>query len=211
MNTKTQRELFTTNLQYYMSMRQKKQIDLIRDLHFTAGAVSMWYNGTRIPRPEVQTKIADYLGVTVADLNADRTNATLSSSAARIPVYAYVGAGYPHFADEDIIDYEEVSAVLLRQGEYFGLKVRGDSMEPKISSGDVLIVKKTDTAESGDIVIAMVNGDEAICKKLKLHPQGISLISTNTAYEPMFFTPEEVQQKPVRIVGICVEVRGKLK
>ena len=75
--------------------------------------------------------------------------------------------------------------------------------------GDVVIVRQQDDAESGDIVIAMVNGDEATCKKLIKYSEGISLVSFNSAYEPMFFSNIEIQQKPVKILGKVIELRGK--
>ena len=82
-------------------------------------------------------------------------------------------------------------------------------MEPKFSDGDVVIVRKQNDAESDDIVIAMVNGDDATCKKLKKYDDGIALISTNPAYDPMYFSKEEIETKPVRILGRVVELRAK--
>ena len=82
-------------------------------------------------------------------------------------------------------------------------------MEPKISDGDIVIVRQQEDAESGDLVIALVNGEDATCKRLRKHDNGISLISTNPKYEPMFFTDKEVQEKPVKIIGKVVELRAK--
>lgn len=89
------------------------------------------------------------------------------------------------------------------------MQINGDSMEPKFSKGDVVIVRKQDDAESGDIVIAMVNGDDATCKRLKKYQEGIGLVSTNPAYEPMYFSNKEIEEKPVRIIGKVVELRAK--
>ena len=98
---------------------------------------------------------------------------------------------------------------MAKTGEYFGLKIRGDSMEPRICDGDVVIVRQQDDAESGDIVIAMVNGDDATCKRLVKYASSIALVSLNTKYEPMMFTNEEIMSKPVRVIGKVVELRGK--
>jgi repressor LexA len=98
---------------------------------------------------------------------------------------------------------------LASTGEFFGLQIHGDSMELKISDGDVVIVRQQEDAESGDIVIALVNGQEATCKRLKKYQNGIMLLSTNTEYEPLVFSDEEVQEKPVRIIGKVVELRAK--
>ena len=75
--------------------------------------------------------------------------------------------------------------------------------------GDVVIVRLQDDCDSGDTVIAMVNGDEATCKILQKTPEGISLLSTNPAYSPMFFSNREIEEKPVRILGKVVELRAK--
>ncbi len=126
-----------------------------------------------------------------------------------INVLGRVAAGIPLEAIEDIIDTEEISEEMAKTGEFFGLQIDGDSMEPRMQKGDVVIVRKQDDAESGDIVIAMVNGDDATCKRLKKYQEGIALISTNPAYDPIYFSNKEIEEKPVRIIGKVVELRAK--
>ena len=126
-----------------------------------------------------------------------------------INVLGRVAAGIPIEALENIIDTEEITEEMAKTGEFFGLQIHGNSMEPRMIEGDVVIVRQQDDAESGDIVIAMVNGDEATCKKLIKYSEGISLVSFNSAYEPMFFSNIEIQQKPVKILGKVIELRGK--
>lgn len=126
-----------------------------------------------------------------------------------VKVLGRVAAGIPIEAIENVIDTEEISAELASTGEFFGLQIHGDSMEPKFSEGDVVIVRQQDDAESGDIIIATVNGTDATCKRLRKYRDGIELISTNPSYEPMFFSAEEIETKPVRIIGRVVELRAK--
>ena len=126
-----------------------------------------------------------------------------------IPVLGRVAAGIPIEAIEDVIDTEEIPEEMAATGNFFGLKIQGDSMEPRISSGDVVIVRQQDDAESGDIVIATVNGTDATCKRLRKYRDGIELISNTPAYKPMFFSNEEIVEIPVRILGRVVELRGK--
>lgn len=126
-----------------------------------------------------------------------------------INVLGHVAAGTPIEAIEDIIDTEEISEDLAETGEFFGLQIHGDSMEPKMSEGDVVIVRQQEDAESGDTVIALVNGSDATCKRLKKYADGIMLISTNSNYEPMIFSNEEIINKPVKIIGRVVELRAK--
>lgn len=70
-------------------------------------------------------------------------------------------------AVENILDYEEISEDMARQGDYFALQIKGDSMEPRIKEGDVVIVRKQPDVESGEVAIVLVNGDEATIKKCK--------------------------------------------
>lgn len=127
----------------------------------------------------------------------------------KIPVLGKVPAGVPIEAVEDIIDYEEIPEELSKDGEFFGLQIKGDSMEPRICSGDVVIVRKQDDAETGDLVIAMINGNEATCKRLMKYENGIRLMPNNPAYEPLYFSNKEIEEKPVKIIGKVVENRQK--
>lgn len=127
----------------------------------------------------------------------------------KIPVLGTVAAGIPISAVEDILDYEEVPQSWENQGEFFALKIKGDSMEPRMESGDVVIVKQQPDANSGDTVIVLVNGDDATCKKLQKTDNGIMLVSTNPKYPPMFYSNEDIQTKPVVILGKVVELRQK--
>lgn len=127
----------------------------------------------------------------------------------QIPVLGTVAAGIPISAVEDILDYEEVPQSWESQGEFFALKIKGDSMEPRMESGDVVIVRQQSDANSGDTVIVLVNGDDATCKKLQKTDNGIMLVSTNPKYPPMFYSNEDIRTKPVVILGKVVELRQK--
>lgn len=128
----------------------------------------------------------------------------------QIPVLGRVVAGVPLEAVEEILDYEEITPELAATGEFFALQIRGRSMEPRMLEGDVVIVRKQDDVESGDIAIVLVNGDEATVKKIKKMSTGITLIATNiSVYEPHFYSNEEIEALPVRILGKVVELRGK--
>lgn len=132
-----------------------------------------------------------------------------TSNIIRVPVYGNVAAGIPIEMIEDICDFEELNIADYPSGSYFGLKIKGDSMEPRILNGDTVIVREQPDAESGAVVIAAINGDSATCKRLKKYHDGIELISLNHSYEPLFFSNEEVEKLPVRIIGVVVELRGK--
>ncbi len=126
-----------------------------------------------------------------------------------INVLGRVAAGAPIEAIENIIDTEEIDDEMASTGDFFGLQIHGDSMEPRMNDGDVVIVRQQDDAESGDIVIALVNGSDATCKRLKKYADGIMLLSINPKYDPMVFSYEDIIEKPVKILGKVVELRAK--
>lgn len=169
--------------------------------------VSKWETGFQTPVMYTVTCIAKVLGVSVDYLSGDK--ATDGGSGIKIPVLGYVKAGIPIEAVEEIIDYEEISKELADKGEHFALRIKGDSMEPKISDGDVVIVRKQEAVENGQIAVVLVNGDDATVKKFFRNDNGIKLVSTNPSYDPFFYTPEEVDSLPVRVIGRVIELRSK--
>lgn len=128
----------------------------------------------------------------------------------RIPVLGRVVAGIPIEAVEEILDYEEITPELAATGEFFALQVRGDSMLPTLKDGDVVIVKKQPTVDSGDIAIVLVNGNDATVKEIKESPAGITLIGHNVAvYTPHFYSNHDIESLPIQIIGKVVEMRRK--
>ena len=123
-----------------------------------------------------------------------------------------VPAGIPIEAIEDILGYEEIPASMLKSGKnYFALKVEGDSMYPEYMSGDTIIIKQQEDCESGDDCIVMVNGDDATFKRVIKQEKSIILKPLNNQYEPYVFSEYDIMTKPVKIIGIAIEVRRKLK
>ena len=193
-------------------MTQKELGEKIGVKHNT---VSGYENGTNEPEQDILFKIADALDVSINDLfpetRSDTTNIRRRKKGIRIPVLGYVVAGIPIEAIEDIIDYEEIDEELARTGEFFALLVRGESMEPVLYENDVVIVRKQSTADTGDIAIVLINGDEATIKRIKRERDGVMLIGYNAAvYEPHFYSNEEIETLPLQILGKVIELRRKL-
>lgn len=186
------------------------QAQLARQIGVGQSAVGMWESGKSRPSSATMEKIARYFQVSVDYLcGLTQVKSPARPEAVRIPVLGDVAAGVPIEAIQDIVDYEEVDSALAASGELFGLRIKGSSMEPRMKDGDVVIVRKQETAETGDTVVVLVNGDSATVKKIKTGPDGITLIPTNPAYDPMFYTAAEVEQLPVRIIGRVIELRAK--
>lgn len=134
-----------------------------------------------------------------------------SSDAIRIPVLGHVAAGIPLDAIQDSADdWEEIPASMAAGGESFiALTIHGTSMEPRMREGDVVIIRLQDDVENGDIALVYVNGNDATCKKVTKTEKGILLRGFNTAFEPLFYSWDEVADIPVRIAGKVVELRAK--
>ncbi|WP_293997626.1 S24 family peptidase [uncultured Megasphaera sp.] len=197
--------------------RGMTQAELGKALDISPSAIGMYEQGRRIPDISTLKKISSFFSVSVDYLiennlqnDANKTPPS-SGKGIRIPVLGRVVAGIPIEAVEEILDYEEITPELAATGEFFALKIRGHSMEPRMMEGDVVIVRRQDDVDSGDVAIVLVNGDEATVKRVKKQPEGITLIATNTSvYEPHFYSNKEIADLPVRILGRVVELRGKL-
>lgn len=175
----------------------------------------MYERGKREPSFETLTAFSKFFNVDMNTLMDSRNVAVNNPSspvrAIKIPVLGTVVAGLPIEAVQNIIDYEDITPALAAQGEFFALQIKGQSMEPRICEGDVVIVRKQEDVESGDVAIVLVNGNEATVKRVKKTPEGITLIANNVAvYTPQFYSNKEIEELPVRIIGKVVELRGKL-
>ena len=184
-----------------------KQIDLAQRLNIRQNTLSNWETGKSEPDSAMLKKLAQELETTVDYLVGGPPPGKISG--VRIPVLGDVAAGIPIEAITDIVDYEEIDAALARTGDFFGLRIKGASMEPRMREGDVVIVRQQDTADTGDTVVVMVNGDSATVKKIKYGPDGITLLPTNPAFDPLFYSAAEVESLPVRVIGRVVELRAK--
>ena len=198
------------NIKRIRELRNMTQEQLAEEAGVDRVTVARYESGKMSPSSRTIVKLADALRVTPNKLLGE--SESLDRQIRRgvsIPVIGRVPAGVPFTAIEDVLDWEEIAPEQAKKGEYFALKVKGDSMEPRIYDGDVLIVRKQSTAESGNVVIALVNGDDATVKRFKRLEHGIMLLPNNPAYEPMVFTDEDVQKLPVEIIGVVVECRQK--
>jgi len=126
----------------------------------------------------------------------------------KIPVIGRVAAGAPIMAREDIIGYEEVPREWVKNNTIFALKIKGDSMEPRIMEGDIVIVRSQSDVESGETAVIMIDG-EATCKRVIKHTEGIVLMANNPKYPPFYVTREDAEKMDISILGKVIELRAK--
>ena len=172
---------------------------LEKDLGFSNGYIAGLRRGT-MPYDRM-TAVAEYLGVSLGDLSMER------ETEHKIPVLGYVRAGELTTEYENVLDY---IASDYDPAEYFALMVKGDSMTPRLFEGDIVIVRKQNTVENGDYAVVQVNGDEAVVKKVLVFAHGLGLQSLNPNYPLVQFNETEIAEKPVRVLGKVVEMRGRM-
>lgn len=208
MENKDYGRIIGRNLKRIAYINERSQAQISRDLQINKATISSWMNGTRIPKMESIDLLCHYFNCTREDImNEHDASFRPSVRAASIPILGRVAAGPLCEMIEDsegelILDYS------MNEG-YFALRIKGDSMSPRMESGDIVVVKKQPDIESGDLAIVAVDGELATCKRVKKYRDGIELIPINPSYPTRFFTHEEIQSLPVTIIGKVVELRAK--
>ena len=196
-------------------LRRKKELtqeELAKKTGLSASAISMYELGEREPNFKVLETLADFFNVDMNRLLDAKKPVQPKKRGVKIPILGTVVAGIPITAYEDILDYEEIPESLARMGTFFGLRIRGSSMEPTLQENDVIIVKQEQTCDTGDIAVVLINGDEATVKEIKRGMDGVTLIGHNVAvFPPKFYSNREIEDLPVRILGVVYEVRRKFK
>lgn len=167
--------------------------------------ISAWENGTKTPTLENLKALAELYGVSVDYLIESKS----PMRGIKIPVLGRVPAGVPLEAIQEILDYEEITPEMASTGDHFALIIKGDSMLPRMSDGDVVIVRKQSDVTNGDTAVVVIDGHDATVKRVLKQENGIILQPTNSAHKPLFFTPDQVRDLPVAVIGRVVELRAK--
>lgn len=187
------------------------QEELAEKLGLQKSAIAKYENGRveNIKR-SIILKMSQVLECSPAYLLAFDDNLSPSPvpiSGYRIPVLATVAAGQPIYSEDSAlewIDYDKDP-----KDNVFGLRVRGDSMMPRIRDGDIIIVDRSLAWGDNDIVVVTVNGNDGCCKRIRRYADGIMLLSLNPSYEPIYYSKEQVEQLPIRVLGKVIESRSR--
>ena len=167
---------------------------------------SAYERGVSTPDANTIATLARLFGVNAGELVTGEAH----TNTIRVPVCGNVAAGIPIDAIENADDYVEADASLAKGATLIGLRVKGRSMEPRFTNGDTVIIRCQSNIDSGDIAVVLVGGEEATMKKVIKYSDGIRLMPTNPAFEPMYFSNQEIESLPVTIIGKVVELRAKI-
>ena len=203
------KEIFVRNLKYYMTINNKNRNDVCRDLDIPYTTFAEWYNGNIYPRIDKIQMLANYFDIKKSDLVENKEKLDMiGNPVTEVPILGTVKAGYDYMAQENWEGMIEVDKDIVKDNsDYFALKIKGDSMSPVLIEDDIVIIKKQDDFETGDLVVAIINGDEATIKKGKKSENSILLQPLNTNYEPLIFTYNEMKTIPVTIIGIVKQLK----
>lgn len=209
----TIKEIFARNLVTNIQRNKKTQLDIAQYLQVSPAAVSAWCKGQKMPRMDKIERLANYFCIQKSDLIEDKSslpdNAIPFTESHQAPIVGSIPAGYPALAFEDIEGYASIPYADVEN--YFFLRVKGDSMiNANIHTGDLVLIRKQECAEDGQIVAARVNGDEATLKRYKKQGDTVLLLPENPAYEPKIVPLKEFDIGYAQIIGVAIEVRHML-
>lgn len=195
--------MFSEELRNLRKEKNISQVELSRTLGMSQSAIGMYESGKREPNFKTLELIANYFNVNIDRLLEGEKKLTL------IPLVNQENTDIPIFALQDIVGYEEISEQMAKQGEYFAIKIQDDSMSPRIIKNDIVIAKKQDFIENGDIAIILVSKNKTLIRKVIKSNDEINLLSFNPSCEMITYTNEEIEKLNIQIIGKIVELRAK--
>ena len=194
------KEIFAKNLRYYMAINNKDRNDIARDLELPYTTVTSWCNGEFYPRIDKIELLANYFEIKKSDLVEEKSNTDNKQALALLGI---VKAGYNYLASENIIGHINIDKELSNPEEYFALKVTGDSMQPVLYEGDIVVVHKQNDVESGQVAIVLIDSEEATVKKVVKYDDYIELVAFNSYYPPRRLD----KNSNFKIIGKVIEAR----
>lgn len=200
----TPKEIFASNLNHLLEKNGKTQSDLVAYLNTTASTVSDWCNGKKYPRVDKMQKLADYFGVLKSNLTEEQIFEPYQPTH-KIPILGRISAGLPLYAEEHVEGYTYTD--LNGGNEYFALRVSGDSMTAaRICEGDIIIVRKQDMVDDGEIAVVLVDDNDATVKRY--HQDGSTVMLSPQSFNPHHKVQVyNLKNTRIRILGKVIRVQ----
>lgn len=206
------KEIFSQNLRSLMDKNNKDRNQICDDLGLKYTTFTDWVNGKKYPRIDKIELLANYFKVRKSDLIEDQSQKENKfgadiidlSDMKRIPILGKIRAGMPIYAAENIEGYTLTD--LNGGAEYFGLRVTGDSMNAaRIHEGDIVIVRRQDIVENGQIAVVLIDGQDATLKRFNRDGNIVTLMpqSTNPKNKALTYN---LKNSSVKILGLVVRV-----
>lgn len=202
--------LIMIRLREIRNQKGYSQVEIAKILGISQPAYANYERGARQADYNTLSKLAEIFGCSIDYLLGRTSYSSQQNKGVKIPVLGRVQAGIPVEAVEDILDWEEIPQEMVAQGEFFALKIRGNSMLPRIVDGDVVIIRKQSDIDNGDIAVVLVGNNDATVKKIRKTENGIELVPLNPNFDIQYYSNEEIEALPLTVIGKVVELRGKL-
>lgn len=207
------KKIMAKNIKNQMELTKNSRNDICNALNISYSTFSDWVNANAYPRIDKIEMMANYFGIQKSDLIEDKSssqwledNTIPYKPGKRLPVVGSIKAGYNGIAMEDIEGYDYANVG--KADEYIFLRVKGNSMEPRIFNDDLVLIHKQPDVESGDIAAVILNGNEGTLKKIIKQGNSIILQAFNPSYTPQIISGYELEN--FIIVGKAIEVKRKL-
>lgn len=204
---------FATRIKELRKLYGMRQADLADVVHLEPSTVGKWEQGKTFPNQNIFDMLCEYFGVSSDYLlgkTDDPSNAYTPTGVVTFCVLGSVRAGYDGSVEEfdsgEKITVPEEMLMGRPASDFFVLRVRGNSMYPKILDGDNVLVLRTDSVDSGSVAVIMYNGDEATLKKV-VYAQGeewVDLVPYNPEFETRRIFANEFTQ--VRVLGRAIRL-----
>ncbi len=207
--SKNQKEIFSNNLKKWLSIRNKTQNDIVESCGISPSTVSDWCNAKKFPRIDKIEMLANFLNIYKSDLIEEHSHFdNPSPSSTSIPLLSMLKTGYEYLQKENWEGTISIGSDLMSENsDYFALKIKNDFMSPLLIEDDIVVIKKQNDFQSGDLVLSIANKDEVkISKGIKLE-NSILLQPINPSYEPSIFTYDDIKNNSVIIVGVVKQLK----
>lgn len=208
MQSEDYRDIFASNLNYYMDKNNVKQIDLVNKFHMSKSTVSSWCNGVKIPRMDKIERLAEYFGVSKSDLIEKKAQSNIvpdTNQLTPIPVIVRASDGIDCLAEDNIIDYEYVPQKdIADEKDYVFLRVTGDSMYPTLMEGDLILVRRQSSADSGSLAVVTADNEDGAVKRIVYGKNFIELQPINPMYSSKRFENSDISR--IQIFGVVRKI-----
>lgn len=206
------KEVMAENIQYYLDRRGISRQKICQDLNISYTTLATWLQAKSYPRIDKIELMANYFHVSKSDLvekkEIDNISEHIKDNSVRVPVIGTIACGDPIDADENIDEYRmEYFPNGVPSGKLVDLRCKGDSMEPTIPDGSIVVIRLQPEVENGEIAAVLVDGDtRATLKRVKYVAGKVVLWPENPKYDPIWLDDEH----PGRIIGKAIQFTAPL-
>lgn len=207
-------DTFQNRLKKAMEYRNIKQVDLVEKTKLDKTLINKYLSGVANAKQKklaILAKALDVDEVWLMGYDTSMVNSTstkLENNVVPINIFDGVVSDFNVLFPKNIIGTVDIEKSIINNGDnFFALKVKDDSMSPVFIENDIIVIKEQHDFENGDLVVAVINTNDITIKKVQKSDAGIVLQSFNPHYAPLFFTHSDIENLPVKIIGIVKQLR----